>query len=105
MFTFNVSDPPKPTKDISSNTVIDSQPVVHDKEVEIKPSKTEISNEIKKSEKISTVVQVKSSVPPPAVLTKIEVKSSPQTKINVVEGKSNVVSPQSQIVSKVQVSN
>lgn len=101
------SEPPKPAKDISSNNVIDTKPNAPKKEAEIKPTKTQVPSDNKPpatSKKVSSVVQVQSN-PSPSIATKVEVKSSPSVKVNVIEGKPSAVVPKSPvIVSKVQVS-
>lgn len=65
----------------------------------IKPSKTQVNVE-KKSPQVTSVVQVQSS-PPLIVSSKIQVKALPSTKVNVIEGKANVVAKS--VVSKVEV--
>lgn len=95
-------EPPKENKDILSNNIIETKPPVKLQKVEIKPSKILVTNEKKSSEKkISTVVQVMSQ---PISSSKVEVKSAPITKVNVVEGKSSVAVPHPPLaISKVQV--
>jgi hypothetical protein len=98
-----VSEAPKEVKEVSSNTVIDTKPSEVKKEtIIIKPSKTEVNPEKKapQSTKISSVVQVQSS-PPLILSSKVEVRASPSTQVNVIEGKPSVVSKA--ISSKVEV--
>ncbi|KAJ8919413.1 hypothetical protein NQ315_016507, partial [Exocentrus adspersus] len=97
-------DPPQVTKDISSNHVIETKPLTPNKEVGINPSKTQVSNENKPpatSKKVSSVVHVQAN-PSQSITPKLEVKSSPSVKINVVEGKPATSGPA--VVSKVQAS-
>jgi hypothetical protein len=98
-----ISEAPKEVKEVSSNTVIDTKPSEVKKEtIIIKPSKTEVNPEKKapQSTKISSVVQVQSS-PPLILSSKVEVRASPSTQVNVIEGKPSVVSKA--ISSKVEV--
>nr|XP_023016650.1 uncharacterized protein LOC111505964 [Leptinotarsa decemlineata] len=100
-----VPEPPKiSTNEVVSNNVIDNKPVIVHKEIQIKPSKTQVSEEKKSSEKVFSVVQVQSN-PPPAPSTRIEIQSSAITKVNVIEEKPSVAKahPPLQVVSKIQV--
>lgn len=99
-------EPPKSNKEIISNSIIETKPIDNKKVIEIKPSKTVILNDKKPSEnkKSSTLVQIKTQAAP-VITRKVEVKSAPITKVNVVEGKSSsAIAHPPLIVSKVQVS-
>lgn len=85
--------------------MIDTKPNTPKKEVEIKPSKTQVLSADSPpvtTKKVSSVVQVQSNQSP-SIATKVDVK--PSVKINVIEGRPSTNVPRSPaIVSKVQVS-
>lgn len=102
-FLFIVS--PNTSKDILSNNIIETKPIEHEESVEIKPSKTIVTNQKNPSEKkTSTIVQIKTQAEPSSS-KKIEIKPSANTKVNVVTEKlSTAVLHPPLVVSKVQVS-
>lgn len=103
LFNFHVVSP-KMNKDILSNNIIETKPIEKKSNIEIKPSRTVITNEKRPSDKKpSTIVQIKTQAEP-ASTTKIEVKSV-VTKVNIVEENPSSAVPHPPLpVSKVQVS-
>lgn len=94
----------KPVKE----TIIETRPSIEtQKEVVsvIKPTKTNEKVEKKASEpskKVSSVVVVQSNAPAP-ILSKVEIKSSPSSKVDVIQGISSIVNVAPVITSKVEV--